>query len=69
MEIAKVLNKVALSRRDRMIAGVCGGFAEATGSPSWVWRAGFVFAAVLGGSGLLAYVVLWAFMPQPGDAG
>lgn len=46
------------------IAGVCSGWAYFTGTPSWVWRTGFVLATVFWGGGLLAYIVLWIFMPE-----
>ena len=48
---------------DRWLGGVCGGLGRATGLPSWVWRIIFVFGVVFAGSGLLAYVLLWIFMP------
>jgi phage shock protein PspC (stress-responsive transcriptional regulator) len=46
-----------------IFGGVCSGFAYFTGTPTWIWRAGFVVFSLLGGSGILVYVVLWAFMP------
>lgn len=46
-----------------MIGGVCAGFAEATDTPAWIWRAAFVLAALGFGIGLLPYLVLWVLMP------
>ena len=43
------------SSTDKWIGGVCGGFGSATPIPSWLWRAGFLFAAIAYGFGLLLY--------------
>jgi phage shock protein PspC (stress-responsive transcriptional regulator) len=51
------------SSTDRWIGGVCGGIAQATGSETWIWRLIFTAAAVFGGAGILAYVLLWIFVP------
>ena len=58
------LKKIALSKDDRKIFGVCGGLARATETPSWMWRAGFVLSLPLGGFGAFAYLVLYCFMPR-----
>jgi phage shock protein PspC (stress-responsive transcriptional regulator) len=63
MEMKQTLNQLARSRTDRMIGGVCGGIAESTETPAWLWRAGLVFLALAFGSGLLLYLILWYFMP------
>ena len=51
------------SRRDRKIAGVCGGMAEYWGIdpviPRLIWVA-FMLAA---GAGLLAYLICWIVIP------
>ena len=52
------------SRRHRLIAGVCGGIAAATGVESFVWRLIFVLGLFLGGFTLLLYVLLWIFVPR-----
>jgi phage shock protein C len=54
------------SRRNRMIAGVCGGIAEWLGwSPTKV-RVLYVLVSVLSAAfpGILVYVVLWILMPN-----
>jgi phage shock protein C len=63
MQIKQTLNRLARSRHDRILGGVCAGFAETTQTPPWLWRAGFVLAALGFGTGLLLYAVLWIFMP------
>lgn len=48
---------------DKVIGGVAFGLAEYFGvDPVWI-RLGFVVTAFLGGTGLLAYLVLWALLP------
>ena len=47
-----------------IFSGVCAGIAYFTGTPTWVWRAGFVVVSAFYGVGIVAYVVLWAFMPE-----
>jgi phage shock protein PspC (stress-responsive transcriptional regulator) len=68
MEIKQTLNRLGRSRSNQVIGGVCAGFAESTETPAWLWRAGFVFAAIGFGAGLLAYLILWWFMPLRDDA-
>ncbi|MDE3009333.1 MAG: PspC domain-containing protein [Pseudomonadota bacterium] len=52
------------SRDDRWIAGVCGGFAKATGTESWMWRLLLVLLFLVGGAGVVLYVLLWIFEPE-----
>ncbi len=51
------------SREGRMIAGVCRGLANRFGIPIAALRAGFLLSLLLGGWGLVVYVVLWIAMP------
>lgn len=61
--------KLYRSRNNRQLAGVCGGLAEYFNIDVTLIRVLFVVFAVLGGSGLLAYLVLWIVVPeQPGPA-
>ena len=48
---------------DCILAGVCGGIAEYFGWGTKQVRAIFVFLALVGGSGLLAYLILRFAMP------
>jgi phage shock protein C len=59
-----VLRRLARSRTDRVISGVCGGLGAHTGLPSWAWRILFVASVVCFGFGILIYVLLWLFMPE-----
>lgn len=55
--------KLYRSRRDRIIAGVCGGLAEYFGvDPTWV-RLLFILLLILGGSAILVYIIMWLIVP------
>lgn len=58
------VNAFRRSRTDRVLGGVCGGLARATGVESWVWRLLFAVTFIFAGAGLLAYVLLWIFVPS-----
>lgn len=49
---------------DRMLAGVCGGIADYLGWDPTVVRIGWIILTLLGGSGILIYLILWLVMPQ-----
>jgi phage shock protein PspC (stress-responsive transcriptional regulator) len=52
------------SATDRMLGGVSGGLAEYSGIDTVLWRVGFVVLTLLGGSGILFYLLLWVLMPS-----
>jgi len=54
------------SRRQRMVAGVCGGFAEWLGWDATLVRIAYVAVSVCSAAfpGILVYLVLWILMPQ-----
>lgn len=55
--------KLYRSRRERMIAGVCGGLAEYFNiDPTWV-RLIFILFFFLGGSAFLVYIIMWLIVP------
>ena len=59
-------NKPALrrSRRNRVIAGVCGGLSEFFGISAFWFRLAFLIALIPGGiPGLLPYILLWLIIP------
>jgi len=49
---------------DRKIAGVCGGIAEYVGWDPTLVRVLWVVLTFLGGSGVVAYLLLWLLMPE-----
>ena len=55
--------KLYRSRKDRMLAGVCGGLGDYFGiDTTWV-RLIFILLLLLGGSTLLVYLVMWLIVP------
>ena len=56
--------KLYRSRKDRMIAGVCGGLAEHFNIDSTWIRLLFILFLILGGSALLIYIILWFLVPN-----
>jgi phage shock protein C len=52
------------SRTNRQVAGVCGGLAQYFNIDATLIRVLFVVLAVLGGSGLVIYLVLWIIVPR-----
>ena len=59
-------NPLRRSRRNRMIAGVCGGLAEWIGWDPTLVRILYVVVSVASVAfpGIVAYVVLWILMPE-----
>ena len=57
------------SRRNRMIAGVCGGLAQSLGWDPTLVRILYVLVSVISAAfpGILVYLVLWVVMPQSPD--
>ena len=51
------------SRTEKMIGGVCGGLAEYFTVDPTIVRVLWVLLTLLGGAGILLYVILWVIMP------
>ncbi len=66
-------NPLVRSRDDRLIAGVCGGFARWLGWRPVTFRLLYVLVSILSAAfpGILVYIVLWIAMPldRSGAAG
>ena len=56
--------KLYRSRLDRQLTGVCGGLGEYFGIDSTLVRILFVIFALLGGPGLILYIVLALLIPE-----
>lgn len=56
--------KLYRSRIDRVFGGVCGGLADYFGIDVSLVRLAFVLLFLLGGHGLLAYIILWIVVPE-----
>jgi phage shock protein PspC (stress-responsive transcriptional regulator) len=57
------LHRLARSKSDCVLGGVCGGLGKHTGVPSWAWRVIFCASAFYMGFGILFYIALWIFIP------
>jgi phage shock protein PspC (stress-responsive transcriptional regulator) len=56
--------KLYRSKTERILAGICGGFAEYFNvDPTWIRLAWAAFA-LLGGFGILAYIICWILIPK-----
>ena len=62
--MAETYRKLYRSRNERMIAGVCGGLGEYFNIDPTLIRLLFVFLALAGGPGLVAYIVLLVVVPE-----
>jgi len=62
--VASTVNAFRRRRTDRWLGGVCGGLARLTGAEAWMWRLLFTVLFICGGVGLLAYMLLWIFVPS-----
>ncbi len=52
------------SKTDTMIGGVCAGLAKYLNIDPTIVRLVFVLMLLLGGHGLLVYLILWLVIPQ-----
>ena len=59
------MKTLAKIQQDKKIGGVCSGFAYMMGVPTWIVRMAWALAVLAGcGVPVIAYVLLWIFMPQ-----
>ena len=52
--------------QDKKIAGVCAGLADYLDIDATLIRGLCILFTLLGGSGILAYLILWLLMPEAG---
>lgn len=57
-------NRRLTKSNNRIIAGVCGGVADFLGWEPTVVRAVWALCTLLGGFGLILYIILWLIMPK-----
>jgi phage shock protein C len=61
--------KLYRSKKNRKIAGVCGGIAEYFDIDPIIIRLITLILALSAGGGLIAYIIAWIVVPEePGDA-
>jgi phage shock protein C len=58
------IKRLYRSKKDRKIAGVCGGVAEYLNVDPTIVRLIWVLAVLLWGVGLIAYIIAWIIMPE-----
>jgi phage shock protein PspC (stress-responsive transcriptional regulator) len=59
--------RLARSRNDRWLSGVCGGIAQYTGVDANLVRLLVVLGTIFGaGSLVIAYIAAWVLMPEEG---
>jgi phage shock protein PspC (stress-responsive transcriptional regulator) len=56
--------KLYRSRTNRKLAGVCGGLAQYLNADATLIRVLFVVLALLGGPGLVIYLLMWILVPE-----
>ncbi|MCB2219706.1 MAG: PspC domain-containing protein [Bacteroidetes bacterium] len=56
-------NRLYRSQTDSVIAGVCGGLGHYLNTDPILFRVLFALAVIVGGSGILVYIVLWIVIP------
>ena len=69
--VLAAVNRLRRSRDDAWLGGICGGIARTTGFATWAWRLLFGLLVLCGGTGLLAYLLMWILVPledRPFDA-
>lgn len=58
------MKKLYRSRKERVIGGVCGGIGIYFGIDPTLTRIIWVVATLLGGAGIIAYIVAWIVIPE-----
>ncbi len=62
--MAKETKRLYRSKKDKIIAGVCGGIGNYLGIDPVVVRLVWVLLALCGGAGILAYLLAWIIIPK-----
>lgn len=64
MKTNKNIKRLYRSKKNRVIAGVCGGIGEYFNIDPTIIRLLWILFIFLGGSGILAYIIAWIIIPQ-----
>lgn len=56
--------RIYRSRKESMIAGVCGGLGEYFDLDPIIFRIIFVLLIFAGGAGIIAYIIAWIIIPE-----
>lgn len=57
------MKSMAKIQQDKILGGVCSGLAYALGVPTWAVRIGTFVLSFAYGAALIAYILMWLFMP------
>ncbi len=61
-----MIKRLYRSKKERIIAGVCGGIAEYLEVDPVLVRLMWAIGAIMGGAGILAYLLAWIIIPEKG---
>ena len=64
MKEDKNIKKLYRSKKNRVIAGVCGGIGEYFNVDPTLIRVIWILFALALGSGILAYIIAWIIIPE-----
>jgi signal transduction histidine kinase len=67
LRLPVALPRIGRTERDRVVAGVCAGIADAVAVDPTLVRLVFALLAFASGAGIVAYVGAWAMLPAPGS--
>lgn len=59
--------KLTRSKKDRFVAGVCGGLGEYFDIDPMVFRLIFILLTIFAGSGVIIYIICWILIPESGE--
>ena len=62
--MVKKVKRLYRSKKERIIAGVCGGIGEYLGIDPTIVRILWVLLGLMGGSGIIAYIIAWIIIPE-----
>lgn len=62
--MAKQIKRLYRSKKDKVIAGVCGGIAEYFNIDPVIVRVIAVILAFIWGFGILGYIIAWIIIPK-----
>ena len=60
----KQIKRLYRSKTNRVIGGVCGGMGEYFGIDPTIIRLIWVILALMGGTGIIAYIIAWIIIPE-----
>jgi signal transduction histidine kinase len=67
LRLPVALPRIARTERDRVVAGVCAGIADALKVDATLVRLTFALLSFASGAGIVAYLGAWAQLPAPGQ--